>query len=80
MEEPNHQEPTDTDQSPKKKRFSAGTEDAWTWWNERASFKEGDTWGIKLKKIGIRLIGIIVMVIFSPVLVFALLVSFIVAL
>lgn len=80
MEETSHQEPNNRDQPPKKNHFSSGAEDIWAWWNERATFKEGDTWSAKIKKIGIRFIGVILLVVFSPVLLFALIVSFIVAL
>ncbi len=71
----------ETNQQPSQKnKVSAGAEDAWTWWNTRASFREGDSLGTKFKKVGIRIAGIIALVVFSPVLLFALVVSFIVAL
>ena len=70
MEERNHSE----------KGRKDTTQGVFEWWNERSSISPGDSLYTKISKILIRLLGIIFLVAFSPLLLLALLVSFLVAL
>lgn len=43
-------------------------QDLFDWWNEKATIQRGDSAGTIFKKIGIRILGVIVLIIFSPIL------------
>lgn len=49
-------------------------------WNDRATIKKGDSLGKIVKRILIRIGGILVMIVFSPFLLLALLIAFVIAL
>lgn len=56
------------------------TSDVFKWWNDRSTIRPEDTTADKIKRILIRVGGVILLVAFSPVLLLALLVAFLVAL
>ncbi len=53
----------------KEPKAASGAKDIFDWWNQKAKIKEEDSTLTIFKKIGIRLAGIILLVIFSPVLI-----------
>ncbi len=70
------------DQEPKnaKQKLQESTRGIFKEWNDKATIHKGDSTLIIIKKIIIRIIGIILMTIFSPFIVLALIVAFVVAL
>lgn len=58
----------------------SGAKDIFDWWNQKARIRDEDNGITILKKIGIRLAGIILIIIFSPVLIVIFLVVFAMAL
>ncbi len=70
----------DSNKSDSRPGMKSQTQDAFKWWNELSTFQAGDTFGTKIKRVFIRIGGIIFLVAFSPFLLFALLVAFIVML
>lgn len=59
---------------------TAQDDDVFRWWNERSTILPGDSFNTKVSKILIKLLGILFLVIFSPLLLIALLIAFLVAL
>ncbi|MFT5668763.1 MAG: hypothetical protein ACI9DK_002968 [Vicingaceae bacterium] len=51
-----------------KKGVNAKAQGFFEWWNERAKIEAGDSVKAILSKIAIRLIGILLLIIFSPIL------------
>lgn len=43
-------------------------QDLFDWWNNKATLRPGDEIPTVLQKIGIRILGILLMIIFSPIL------------
>lgn len=70
----------DSNKSDPKPGMKGQAQDAFKWWNELSALQAGDTFGTKIKKVLIRIGGILFLVAFSPFLLFALLVAFIVML
>lgn len=72
------------EEAPKKKkapaRVKGQAQDAYTWWNELATIKPNDSLGTKIKRVLIRMAGILFIIIFSPLLLLVLIISFLVAL
>lgn len=58
----------------------SGAQDIFDWWNAKASIKKEDSLQTKLKKILIRILGIIILIIFSPILLVIFLFVFAIAL
>ncbi|GEM_PF-4994799 len=56
------------------------SQDAFWWWNEQSTFVEGDSLRTKFKKVLLRVSGILLLIIFSPALLLALIIAFLVAL
>jgi hypothetical protein len=52
----------------KTKQVRKKGQDLFDRWNQAATIRKGDTPHIILKKLGIRLLGIILLIIFSPIL------------
>jgi len=52
----------------KTKKVKKKGKDLFDQWNHAATIRKGDTPPIILKKLGIRLLGIILLIIFSPIL------------
>lgn len=53
---------------PKSGQVTGKAKGLFEWWNNKATILENDTTGVKVKKIGIRVGGILLMIIFSPIL------------
>ena len=43
-------------------------QDIFDWWNSKATIERGDSTATIVKKIAIRILGVIVLIIFSPIL------------
>jgi len=52
----------------KDKNAESKAKDIFDWWNDKARINSEDSKTTVLKKIGIRLLGIILLIIFSPIL------------
>jgi len=52
-----------------KSNVNAKAQGLFDWWNEKAKIEKGDSVKTILSKIAIRLIGILLLIIFSPILV-----------
>lgn len=57
-----------TEKKISKKQLNKKGKDLFDRWNEKASIKEGDPFPVVLKKIGIRIGGILLFILFSPIL------------
>lgn len=67
--------PTDT-QNPKIK-FKIAGEGIFDWWNRLSRINSGDTFLMVIKKLLIRIIGVVVLFAFSPVILIAMIFTFI---
>lgn len=57
-----------TEKKKPQKQLNKRGKDIFDRWNEKASIKEGDELPTVLKKVGIRIGGILLLIIFSPLL------------
>tara|TARA_R110000868_G_scaffold43593_3_gene146283 strand:- start:95 stop:307 length:213 start_codon:yes stop_codon:yes gene_type:complete len=57
-----------TEKKISKKQLNKKGKDLFDRWNEKASIQEGDQFPVVLKKVGIRIGGILLFILFSPIL------------
>ena len=51
-----------------KKQLNKKGKDIFDWWNQKASIKDGDQFPTVMKKVAIRISGILLFLLFSPLL------------
>ncbi|MFA0964477.1 hypothetical protein AB9P05_21905 [Roseivirga sp. BDSF3-8] len=56
------------------------TKGAFQWWKEKSTIQPGDSFGQKVLKVIYKIGGVLAMIIFSPLLLLAFLIAFLVAL
>lgn len=61
-------------------RIRGSSQDAFTWWKERTFIRKEDTFWVITYKVLLQILGVIALVIASPMLLLALLTAFLVAL